>query len=272
MELDRFRMAVIAVAVGAFGVSVGLSVAHSATLSDKKPNSGVAAAHDMPVQGIDVSYFQGDVDWKKVGKAGIRFAYIKATEGTDRFDPEFRDNWKGAKRAGVVRGAYHMMYWCSPASEQASWFLAHLPNDSDTLPPVLDLEWNGHSKTCPHKIARKSALAKIKVMLDAIEAHTGRRPIIYTDPKFHHDVLEGQFTEYQFWLRSVAAKPEAKYRGRDWSFWQFTTTGRVPGVAGPVDRNSYNGTLADWKRVLKRLQAAGTATDAIPVSFEPQWF
>jgi lysozyme len=70
----------------------------------------------------------------------------------------------------------------------------------------------------------------------------------------------------------VAAKPEAKYRGRDWSFWQFTTTGRVPGVAGPVDRNSYNGTLADWKRVVKRLQAAGTATDAIPVSFEPQWF
>lgn len=266
MHLDPLRMAILALAVGAIGAGVGVGAVGAGGLTDKKPNSGVAMAHDMPVQGIDVSYFQGDVDWKKVGKAGIRFAYIKATEGADRFDPEFRDNWNGAKRAGVLRGAYHMMYWCSPASEQASWFLAHLPSDSDTLPPVLDLEWNGHSKTCPHKIARKAALAKIKVMLEAMEAHTGRRPIIYTDPKFHHDVLEGEFTDHQFWLRSVAAKPEAKYRGRDWSFWQFTTTGRVPGVKGAVDRNAYNGTPADWKRVVKRLQASGDGASAVPAS------
>jgi lysozyme len=268
MELDRFRVAVAAVALCVLGTSFGVALAGG--LSDKKPNSGVTAAHVMPIQGIDVSYFQGNVDWKKVSKAGVRFAYIKATEGTDRFDPEFRDNWNGAKKAGVLRGAYHMMYWCSPASAQASWFLKHLPNDPDTLPPVLDVEWNGYSKTCPHEISRKSALAKIKVALDAIEAQTGRRPIIYTDPKFHRDVLEGEFTEYQFWLRSVAAKPEAKYLGRDWSFWQFTTTGRVPGVAGAVDRSSYNGTPADWKRVVKRLQAQGTETDAVPASFEQQ--
>ena len=105
-------------------------------------------------------------------------------------------------------------------------------------------------------------------MLEAMEAHTGKRPIIYTDPKFHHDVLEGEFTDYQFWLRSVAAKPEEKYQGRGWSFWQFTTTGRVPGVSGAVDRSSYNGTPADWKRALKRLQAARVATDAEPASFE----
>jgi len=160
------------------------------------------------------------------------------------------------------------MYWCSYASEQASWFLQHLPKDADTLPPVLDVEWNGYSKTCPHEISRTSALAKIKVMLDAIEAQTGRRPIIYTDPKFHRDVLAGEFTDYQFWVRSVAAKPRAKYPGRDWSFWQFTTTGRVPGVAGAVDRNTYNGTVADWKRVEKRLQANGGATGAVPASAE----
>ena len=268
MKFNRFRISVLAVALGLFGTCLGVGVAESAALSDKKPNSGVTAAHVMPIQGIDVSYFQGDVDWKRVGKAGIRFAYIKVTEGGDRFDPKFSDNWAGAKKAGVARGAYHMMYWCSSAREQASWFLAHLPDDSDTLPPVLDLEWNGHSKTCPHKIARKAALAKIKVMLDAMEAHTGKRPIIYTDPKFHHDVLEGEFTNYQFWLRSVAAKPAAKYRGRDWTFWQFTTTGRVPGVSGAVDRNTYNGTPADWKRVLKRLQAnrVATETDAASIA------
>lgn len=222
----------------------------------------------MPVQGIDVSYWQGNVDWEKIEAAGIRFAYIKATEGADRLDPRFAANWRGAKKAGVARGAYHVMYWCSAASEQASWFTAHVPGDGDTLPPVLDLEWNGHSKTCPHHIARKAAIAKIRVMLAAMEAHTGKRPIIYTDPKFHRDVLEGEFTDYQFWLRSVAAEPDAKYRGRDWTFWQFTTTGRVPGVQGAVDRNSFNGSPADWKRVLKQLQTGRVAAGEAPTTLE----
>ena len=266
MELDRFRTAIFALTLVAFGAGAGAAL--SGVLGDKKPNPGVAAAHDMPIQGIDVSYFQGNVDWTKVEAAGIRFAYIKVTEGGDRFDPNFRDNWAGAKQAGIARGAYHMMYWCGSARGQASWFIAHMPADRDTLPPVLDVEWNSFSKTCPHPIARSDAIAKIKIMLDAMEAHTGKRPIIYTDPKFHHDVLEGEFTDYQFWLRSVAAKPEEKYQGRGWSFWQFTTTGRVPGVSGAVDRSSYNGTPADWKRALKRLQAARVATDAEPASFE----
>lgn len=266
MKHNLFRRTVLALTLGVIGASAGFGAAYSAALSDKKLNKGVAAAHKMPVQGIDVSYFQGDIDWKEVSRAGIKFAYIKATEGADRFDPEFADNWAGAKKAGVVRGAYHVMYWCSHASQQAAWFIKHLPSDSDTLPPVLDVEWNGHSKTCPHEISRKAALAKMKVMLAAMEAHTGRRPIIYTDPKFHRDVLEGEFTDYQFWVRSVAAKPKAKYPGRDWSFWQFTTTGRVPGVAGAVDRNTYNGTVADWKRVVKRLQVNSDGASAAPAS------
>ncbi|WP_374333886.1 GH25 family lysozyme [Aestuariivirga sp.] len=266
MKRDRYLWPVLAVALGVLGAGFGATSAPAGGLSDKKPNAGVAAAHAMPIQGIDVSYFQGDIDWKKVDGAGIHFVYIKATEGADRFDPKFLDNWRGARKAGIVRGAYHVMYWCSLASEQASWFVSHVPNDSGTLPPVLDVEWNSYSKTCPHQISRKSAIAKMKVMLAAMEAHTGKRPIIYTDPKFHRDVLEGEFTDYQFWLRSTAAKPKAKYRARDWAFWQFTTTGRVPGVAGAVDRNSYNGTPADWTRAVKRLQAERVATEAEPAS------
>jgi lysozyme len=90
-----------------------------------------------------------------------------------------------------------------------------------------------------------------------MEAYSGKQPIIYTDLTFHREVLEGEFTNYHFWLRSVATKPEVKYRDRNWAFWQFTTTGRVYGVAGPVDRNSFNGTRAEWKRVLKKRCIAG---------------
>jgi lysozyme len=252
MALNRRRIAVIAVAMGVFAAGLGPGTALSYMLSDSKPNNGVAAAHVMPVQGIDVSYWQGNIDWQKVSDARVHFAYIKATEGGDRLDPKFLDNWQAAKRAGVARGAYHVMYWCRPAKEQALWFMLNVPKDSDALPPVLDLEWNSHSKTCPHRIARDAAIAKIKVMLEAMEAYSGKRPIIYTDPKFHREVLEGEFPNHHFWLRSVAARPDEKYRARNWVFWQFTTTGRVHGVAGPVDRNSFNGTGADWKLVLKK--------------------
>ncbi|MGE0241409.1 MAG: glycoside hydrolase, partial [Parvibaculaceae bacterium] len=76
MVLDRRRMAVIAVAVGMFAAGLGAGAALSGPLSDKKPHKGVAAAHTLPVQGIDVSYFQGDIDWQKVGEAGLHFAFI----------------------------------------------------------------------------------------------------------------------------------------------------------------------------------------------------
>jgi lysozyme len=235
--------------------SIAVRPALSLSLRDAKPHAGVAAAHTMPIQGIDVSYWQGDIDWNAVRKAGVSFAYIKATEGGDHLDPKFLENWYAAKRAGIARGAYHFVYWCRPAHEQALWFMLNVPPDADALPPVLDVEWNSHSKTCPGKVSRETAVAKMKVILDAMEAYTGKRPIIYTDPKFHREVLEGEFSDYHFWLRSVAAEPGDIYRDRSWSFWQFTTTGYVPGIAGKVDRNSYNGTSADWDRVLKWLQA-----------------
>ena len=253
VALRNRGLAVIAIALAVLAASGEIALSRS--LSDKKPHRAVAAAHTMPIQGIDVSYWQGDIDWQKVGESGVHFAFIKATEGGDHFDPKFHENWHGAKRAGVARGAYHFMYWCRPAHEQVLWFMLNVPADSDALPPVLDLEWNSHSKTCPHSIPRDKALAKIKIMLEAMQAHSGKRPIIYTDPKFHREVLEGEFTDYHFWLRSVAAKPETIYRGRNWAFWQFTTTGRVPGIQGGVDRNSFYGSRAEWQRVLNWLQA-----------------
>jgi lysozyme len=249
----RHGLAVLAVAL--LCLAAGARHGDARSLRDVKPHKGVSAAHAMPIQGIDVSYWQGDIDWHAARAGGIQFAFIKATEGGDHLDPKFLDNWYGAKRAGVARGAYHFIYWCRPAHEQALWFMLNVPADADALPPVLDVEWNSHSRTCPNTVPREKALQTIRTMLAALETHTGKRPIIYTDPKFHRDVLEGEFPDYHFWLRSVAAKPGEVYRNRAWAFWQFTTTGTVPGVNGKVDRNIFNGTHADWERVLNWLQA-----------------
>ena len=233
----------------------GAAAANKALKADTKPHRGVARAHKMPVQGIDVSQWQGNIDWRKVRAAGIQFAYIKATEGGDHIDPKFSRNWHGAKRAGVPRGAYHFVYWCRPAHEQALWFVLNVPPDPDALPPVLDVEWNAHSKTCPSRISPARARAKINVLLDAMRAHTGKEPITYTDITFHNQVLKGRFRNRNFWLRSVAAEPRKIYRNRPWLFWQFTTTGRVHGIKGTVDRNVFNGRPADWNHTLQRMQA-----------------
>ncbi|WP_236846532.1 MULTISPECIES: glycoside hydrolase family 25 protein [unclassified Bosea (in: a-proteobacteria)] len=213
---------------------------------DARPHPGVEAARQYPIQGIDISRWQGEIDWASVKAAGTRFVYIKATEGGDHVDPAFQRNWEGARRAGVPRGAYHFVYWCRPAHEQAVWFKQQIPNDPDALPPVLDLEWNGHSKTCPKKVERSLALEKIRLMLTELEQLTGKKPVIYTDITFHKDILEGEFNDYPYWIRSTAAKPEVRYNNRPWAFWQFTTTGRVPGIKGDVDRNAFYGNEGEF--------------------------
>jgi lysozyme len=224
-----------------------------------------------------VSKWQGKIDWAAVRAAGTKFAFIKATEGGDHLDERFMENWNGAKRAGVPRGAYHFTYWCRPAHEQADWFKRNVPQDPDALPPVLDLEWNGHSINCPKKVPREQALAMTRTLLAEMEAHTGKRPVIYTDITFHKEVLEGEFDDYAFWIRSTAAEPEQRYADRRWTFWQFTTTGRVPGIQGDVDRNTFYGTDNQWRmfvasacdpRLLNRgcgANSAGTQTASIGV-------
>ena len=210
----------------------------------------VVQAQARPIQGIDVSKWQGKIDWASVRSAGTQFAYIKATEGADHIDERFLENWQGARQAGVRRGAYHFMFWCRPAQEQAASFKRIVPNDPDALPPVLDLEWNGHSRTCPVRLPRETALAYVKLMLREMEAHTGKRPIIYTDVAFHRDVLEGELPDYPHWVRSVAAEPHERYANRPWLMWQYTAAGRVPGIQTEVDLNAFYGGSAEWAKFL----------------------
>ena len=244
MSRSRLLPVLAATAFAVLGGCVALD--NYPSKGDARPHPGVAAAHQYPIHGIDISRWQGEIDWAKVKAAGTRFVYMKATEGGDHVDPPFQRNWEGARRAGVPRGAYHFVYWCRPAHEQAVWFKQQIPNDPDALPPVLDVEWNGHSRTCPQKIDRELAREKIKLMLTELEQLTGKKPVIYTDITFHKDVLEGEFDDYAYWIRSTAAKPEARYNNRRWSFWQFTTTGRIPGIKGDVDRNAFYGNEGEF--------------------------
>lgn len=204
-----------------------------------------------PVHGIDVSKYQGDIDWPTVRDGGVAFAYIKATEGGDRVDTRFAENWREASAAGVPRGAYHFFYWCRSAKEQADWFIANVPRDPNALPPVLDVEWTPDSPTCTKRPPRDDIVREMTAFMDEIEDHYGVRPLIYAPIDIHRERLVGTLPRHEFWLRAVADHPDNVYTARPFRFWQYTATGTVPGVSGEVDRNAFSGSRADWAKWLK---------------------
>lgn len=213
---------------------------------DAKPiNFGATSPKKLAVHGVDVSRWQGDIDWEKLRTQGANFAYIKATDGGDHLDPMFKTNWRKAKEAGLKRGAYHFFYWCRTAGEQADWFIRNVPREANALPPVIDVEWNGES-SCKKRPSRERVLEKMQVFMDKLEKHYGQRPIIYTAPDFYRDNLKGELLNYPFWLRSVAAHPAKVYPGRKWVFWQYSGSGLSQGVNGRIDLNVFHGSEDQW--------------------------
>ncbi|MBL0374495.1 glycoside hydrolase family 25 protein [Rhizobium sp. KVB221] len=215
---------------------------------DKDPQDfGPKTPQHHPVHGIDVSKWNGDIDWQTVRKSGVSFAFIKSTEGKDNLDNKFQENWRNAAAAGVPYAPYHFYYFCSTADEQADWFIRNVPKKSIYLPPVLDVEWNGESKTCRYRPSKVTAVAELQRFMDRIESHYGKRPIIYTSVDFHRDILVGEFKNYHFWLRSVANHPTNVYEDRRWAFWQYTSTGVIPGIKGDTDINVFAGSHKNWR-------------------------
>ena len=214
---------------------------------DAKPmNFGKASPRHMTVHGVDVSRWQGNINWDKLRGQGANFAYIKATDGGDHLDPMFMKNWRNADAAGLKRGAYHFFYWCRTAGEQADWFIRNVPKMDGALPPVIDVEWNGES-SCKRRPSREKVLEKMQVFMDRLERHYGQRPIIYTAPDFYRDNLQGAFLDYPFWLRAVARHPSKVYPGRKWLFWQYSGSGLSHGVSGRIDLNVFHGDERAWR-------------------------
>lgn len=219
-------------------------------LGDSQPHpwtSGHPYGH--AVHGIDISRWQGHIDWNRVRGSGVSFAFIKSTEGADHIDPNFRRYWHEAAQARIPRGAYHYYYFCRTGAEQAQWFIRNVPREVGSLPPVLDIEWT-NSKTCPRRPPPSEVKREASIFMDIVGRHYGQRPIIYTTVDFYRDNRMGDMRA-EFWLRSVADHPRVRYPGQRWAFWQYTGTGIVPGIQGNVDLNAFAGTRSDWARWLQ---------------------
>lgn len=224
------------------------------------PRFGDSDPHDWqgrsprsyPIHGIDVSRWQGEIDWRRARRNGVSFAYIKATEGGDVLDPQFKENWRAARRARVPRGAYHYYYFCRSPESQARWFIRNVPRDAQALPPVLDMEWNHQSKTCKRRPTGAQVRREAERFMRVLERHYGTRPVVYTTVDFWRDTGIGRLRGTEFWLRSVAGHPADVYKGASWTFWQYTGTGRIGGIQGDVDINAFRGSADSWLGWLQR--------------------
>ncbi|WP_433833619.1 glycoside hydrolase family 25 protein [Flavobacterium anhuiense] len=207
-------------------------------LSDVR-NIRVLEKHKGKVVGIDVSEFQGKVDWEEVEildeKYPVQFVFIRATAGNDRVDRQFKRNWEGAKENKIMRGAYHYYRPNENSIEQADLFIKTVKLQKGDLPPVLDIE--KLSKNQPLDSLKKG----LKRWLNKVEKHYQVRPIIYSGERYYSDFLKEEFSEYLFWIANYNF-----YREKiedDWLFWQFTEKASLPGIKHRVDVNIYNGDL-----------------------------
>jgi lysozyme len=233
------------------GLTLGLAGCGGGGGGPLEFDEGMPRPSDYPIHGIDVSKYQGDIDWAAVKNSGVKFVWIKATEGGDHTDERFSANWAGAKEVGIPRGAYHFVYWCRPPNEEVSWFEQNVPVESDALPPVLDVEPTPTSQTCHRHLDKESVIPEMRVMLEEMERHYGKRPIIYTSVDFYEAILsDGAFSDYPIWVRSTKHHPSVRYGSRKWRFWQYQADGSTPGIVGHVDQNVYYGSPAQWQAFL----------------------
>jgi lysozyme len=197
-----------------------------------------------PIRGIDVSHHQGSVDWNKARAAGIRFAYIKATEGADFTDAKFADHWRESGSAGIVHGAYHFFTLGTSGQSQAANFIAHVPVDENSLAPAIDLEFSGYNRE--RRPSAADFQRELSAFWDAIVERYGKVPVVYTANDFQKQYL-GAMPIERLWIREVIFLPAS-----GWTFWQFSPRGRVSGVPGFVDLNVFRAGDVEFEKITRR--------------------
>ncbi|MGA2549110.1 MAG: glycoside hydrolase family 25 protein [Burkholderiaceae bacterium] len=196
----------------------------------------------MTTNGIDVSHYQGVVDWNAVADAGIVFAYCKASEGTSFVDTQFSSNWANTQSAGIIRGAYHFFRPSLDANAQAELFLSQVVSLEDgDLPPAVDVE-------ASDGIDAQDIVDGLQIFLDAVQSALDRTPVIYTYPSFWTASVGDslQFGSYPLWVANYGVStPTLPDAWSTYALWQFSDSGTVSGVTGSVDCDSFNGCAAD---------------------------
>ena len=196
---------------------------------------------DKKLNGVDLSHWNGEIDWPALKKTNITFIFMKATQGVTYVDHAFERNWITAKNYGFYRGAYHFYTPKDDPTTQAKHFLSVVKPEKGDILPVLDIEI-AHGED-PEQLRKD-----IAIWIDTVKAAIGRYPIIYTDRGFWDQSIDTSFNHCPLWIAEWDNK-HAPYLPKGWNkwvFWQYTNAGTlegIPGAKGKTDLDWFQGDL-----------------------------
>lgn len=205
---------------------------------------GVPVPGGYSIIGIDVSRYQGRIDWEKVkkmrsGPSRIHFVFAKSTEGLAYKDPSFDRNRKQCGKHGLPFGAYHYFIPSADPVRQADFFASEYQPRKGDLPPVADIEITGN-------LGRHALRKSVRIFLERLQAKTGVRPILYSGHSFYQDYLADGFEQYTFWLAHYGP---GKPHNQPWTIWQFSEQATVSGINHRVDLNVFRGDSAAFEKL-----------------------
>lgn len=218
-------------------------------------NDNVGDCGEWDKQGIDVSHYQGIIDWEKIAHGtNIKFVYIKASEGSSHRDSLYLRNTQEAHRVGIAVGSYHYFHPNVAVDKQYSNFMSAVNQATQDLIPVIDIEeraWKPSKQIC-------DSLDKFSSM---IEEEWGVKPIIYTHQRFYNTLLQRSFDDHILWIARYGTykfKPEPRLEDeRECCIWQYSNRGSIDGIKGNVDLNTLHPEAEITDIMLKRRLKGG---------------
>jgi GH25 family lysozyme M1 (1,4-beta-N-acetylmuramidase) len=193
------------------------------------------------LEGVDVSEFDGSIDWTQVAASGRAFAFARLGDGSAFVDPTFDTNYAAIKAAGLIRGAYQFFEPAQDPVAQANFLLSKIGAlRQGDLPPVLDVEATGGQSPA-------TIVANIQTWISTVQQATGVTPMIYTAAGFWDgSVGSSAFMADPLFVANFGATcPDLPTGWMSWQFWQYSDTGSVPGIADSVDLDRFNGSMSD---------------------------
>lgn len=207
---------------------------------------------EYPIRGVDVSSYQGNIDWEILSQQDISFAFIKASEGSSFEDPYYKTNFQNAIKTDLKIGAYHFFSYDSSGNTQAENFINIVGKHDTMMPPVVDIEFYGDKeKNLPSK---EETQINLKELLQRLEEYYEQKPIIYVVNKSYDLYIKDAFEDYPIWIRDVLKKPKLS-DGREWTMWQYSNRAKLNGYSGKekyIDMNVFNGTIEEFERFINQ--------------------
>lgn len=230
-------------AIVLFGIALlAPTLCVSAFFATAQPNS-----KKYPVFGVDVSNYQGVIDWELIDKQNVDFAFIKATEGSGYIDRFVDRNLTNIDRTDILCSCYHFFSFDSAGETQAKNFIDAVDKNRIDLPPVVDIEYYGDKSS--NKPSAEEAEEILTPLLQELEEYYGVKPIIYTTMPVYYRYVRENFSDYPLWIRCTQFEPEHI----EWQFWQYSDKGRLDGYYGSepcIDFNVFNGSMEELKQLV----------------------